>query len=125
MLGSSADYPNHGIVKYYPLDPDANPNTTFDLYERIQILTTQGHPEYTEEIVTEMARQREEKHTITQKTVDDYFGEKGRGSEEKPIITSGTGKRWAKDYDGVRVIGHVFWKIFGVQYPDEDEDYEE
>jgi len=25
--------------------------------------------------------------------VDDYFGEKGRGSEERPIITSGTGKR--------------------------------
>jgi len=38
---------------------------------------------------------------------------------------SGTGKRWAKDYDGVRVIGHVFWKIFGAQYPDEDDQDEE
>jgi len=99
LLGSSADYPNHGIVKYYPLDPDANPNTTFDLYERIQILTTQGHPEYTEEIVTEMARQREEKHTITQKTADDYFGEKGRGSEyqsKRQIGLRDAEKSWTK-----------------------------
>jgi len=25
----------------------------------------------------------------------------------------------------VKVIGHVFWKMFGAQYPDEDEENEE
>ncbi|KAF5354163.1 hypothetical protein D9756_007142 [Leucocoprinus leucothites] len=122
LLASSADYPNQGIVKYYPLDPSADPSAEFNLYERIHIFTTQGHPEFTERIVSEIARQREEKSTITQKTVDHYFGPKGREAEAKPMVLSGTGKRWAKDYDGVRVIGHVFWKMFGVQYPHEHEE---
>jgi len=50
-------------------------------------------PPRIQEIVAEMARWHEDKNTITQKMVDNYFGEKGRGSEEKKKITSGTGKR--------------------------------
>ncbi|KAF5346540.1 hypothetical protein D9756_010095 [Leucocoprinus leucothites] len=125
LVASSADYPNHGIVQFYPLDPNADPNAEFNLHERIHILTSQGHPEYTQKIVTEMARQREEKHTIPQKTVDDYFGPNGRNAEEKPMVLSGTGRRWARDYDGVIVIGHAFWKMFGVKYPDEEEEEDE
>ncbi|KAF5347743.1 hypothetical protein D9756_010267 [Leucocoprinus leucothites] len=122
LLARSADYPNQGIVKYYPLDPNADPKAEFDLHERIHIFTTQGHPEFTEKIISEIARQREEKSTITQHTVDNYFGPKGRETETKPMVATQTGKRWAKDYDGVRVIGHVFWKMFGVKYLDEDEE---
>jgi len=40
-------------------------------------------PPRIQEIVAEMARWHEDKNTITQKMADDYFGEKGRGSEEK------------------------------------------
>jgi len=35
------------------------------------------------------------------------------------------GKEGAKDYDGVRVIGRVFWNMFSACYPGEDEENEE
>ncbi|KXN85637.1 Putative glutamine amidotransferase-like protein C13C5.04 [Leucoagaricus sp. SymC.cos] len=120
---ASADYSNQGIVKFYPLDPNTDPTAEFKLHERIHILTSQGHPEFTEAIVTEIARQREEKSTITQKTIDDYLGDKGRTSEIKPMVTTGCGKQWARDYNGVQVITHAFWKMFGIEHPkDEEED---
>lgn len=38
------------------------------------------------------------------------------------MITSGVGKRQGRNDDGVWVIGHLFWKMFSIQYHDEEND---
>ncbi|KAF9451555.1 class I glutamine amidotransferase-like protein [Macrolepiota fuliginosa MF-IS2] len=108
LLGSTSISDNQGFVKYYPSE-----NQDSNSLERIHIITLQGHPEFTESIVTGIIRQRSASGVIDAAAAQGYFGEKGDQGDAEPQNKEGTGRRWWKD-DGVSIIGSVFWKILGV-----------
>ncbi|KXN86836.1 Putative glutamine amidotransferase-like protein C13C5.04 [Leucoagaricus sp. SymC.cos] len=117
LLGATRRTDCQGVVKFYPYYEQTD--RADELVNRVHIMTTQGHPEFTEQIVTEILRQRHEKGTITDDAHQEYFGTKGHLSETEPVIKNNTGLRWQKHYDGVRVIGRTFWRMLGVSYGDE------
>lgn len=107
LIGSTDVSDNQGFVKYQSSSPDSNSQSP----EQIHIITLQGHPEFTESIVTGIVRLRS--GDIGADNVKGYFGAKGDSDGEEPSDKEGTGRRWWKN-DGVDVIGKVFWKILGV-----------
>lgn len=92
LLGSTELSPNQGMVRFLPSYPDS----TQDLLSSIQIITTQGHPEFTEPIVTSLVEARSESGVID--------AEAARDCERRRL--------WRND--GVGVIGRAVWGVLGV-----------
>lgn len=84
---------NQGMVKFTP-----GPSGQLASLTDIQILTVQGHPEFTKNIVRKMINVRAASGVIPLEVAEDAR----RRSE------------WRND--GVDVIGRAFWKILGVDF---------
>ncbi|EGN94380.1 hypothetical protein SERLA73DRAFT_188231 [Serpula lacrymans var. lacrymans S7.3] len=94
LLGSTDITMNHGMVRFSPSSPSANP-VSLSLKD-IQILTIQGHPEFTESIV--------------KLVVDDRSG---RGVIS-PEVAEEARRRASLQNDGVSIVGKTLWGILGV-----------
>ncbi|TEB29686.1 class I glutamine amidotransferase-like protein [Coprinellus micaceus] len=92
LLGSTELSPNQGMVRFLPSSPD----NTHGLFASIQIITTQGHPEFTEPIVTSLVETRSESGVIDV--------EAARDCERRRF--------WRND--GVDVIGRAVWGVLGI-----------
>ncbi|KII87858.1 hypothetical protein PLICRDRAFT_42374 [Plicaturopsis crispa FD-325 SS-3] len=86
LLGSTATSYNQGMVRYADADPSS-----------IQVLTLQGHPEFTTSIVNAIVEAREAVGVISHEIADDA---RARGE-------------WRND--GVSVVGKVIWKVLGLK----------
>ena len=118
LIGSTRRTVVQGLIKFYPYHEERDlPGT--ELIHRVHIMTTQSHPEFTEEIVSEILRSRHGKGEISDAGHEEYFGSKGHLSDTPPVIKTDTGKRWLKHYDGIRVVGRAFWRMLGVEYGNE------
>lgn len=87
LLGSSPTSHNQGMVRF---SSGANPSTPLP---PIQIITTQGHPEFNEPIVTAIIEQRSQSGAIS-----------------KEAAAEAETRRFLKT-DGVDVIGKAIWEI--------------
>ncbi|EPQ51608.1 class I glutamine amidotransferase-like protein [Gloeophyllum trabeum ATCC 11539] len=101
LLGSTLITPNQGMIRFDPSSSAAMPVSasapaTFRLTD-IQVLTVQGHPEYTADIVKLLVQARSATGIIDKATAEDFY------------------KRQDWDDDGRGVIGKVIWGIMGVQ----------
>lgn len=112
LLGSTDLSGNQGLIKFYP--SVVNPEEDYTHPEDIHIMTLQGHPEFTESVVTGIIRQRSVSGAMDVATVGSYFGGKGDLGDQVLQDTDDTGRRWWKT-DGVDVIGKVFWQMLGVE----------
>lgn len=92
LLGSTELSPNQGMVRFLPSSPD----NTHGPFASIQIITTQGHPEFTEPIVTSLVEARSESGVIDV--------EAARDCERRRF--------WRND--GVDVIGRAVWGVMGI-----------
>ncbi|KAI5826439.1 class I glutamine amidotransferase-like protein [Schizophyllum commune Tattone D] len=90
LLGSTPVCPNQGMVQFYEGEGAATDP------RRIHILTVQGHPEFTAEIVDKMVDARAASGVIPADTAKDYA------------------RRRAWTNDGVTVVGRVIWASLGV-----------
>ncbi|EEB90848.1 hypothetical protein MPER_10893, partial [Moniliophthora perniciosa FA553] len=89
LLGSTDVTMNQGMVRFSGnVSPPVDPT-------KIQIFTVQGHPEFTEAIVSEIARARTEKGVMDQETHDDAMRRKD----------------WKNDGP---LIAKAIWRIIGV-----------
>lgn len=88
-LGSTEVAANQGMVKFVS-EPSKNPKD-------ISILTVQGHPEFTKEILRKIVDVRASSGVITQDLAVDAI----RRNE------------WRND--GVDVIAKVFWQVLGAE----------
>lgn len=68
-----------------------------NLLSRIQIITTQGHPEFTEPIVTSLVEARSQSGVIDQEAAKDCE------------------RRRFWPHHGVEVIGKAVWRVLGVE----------
>lgn len=93
LLGSTDDYHNHGMVRYIP---DASGKLA--KLSDIQIITVQGHPEFTKSIVAKVVGFRADKGILT------------------PDIAQDAIKRNELRNDGVEVIARTVWKILGATH---------
>lgn len=109
LVGSTPTSGNQGVVKFYP--KSGNEAQGHGSLDQIHIITLQGHPEFTESIVTGIVRQRA--GVIDAAAAQSYFGEKGDVGDAEPPAQDGTGRRWWKN-DGVDIVGRAFWKMLGV-----------
>jgi len=87
LLGSSQTSHNQGMVRF---SSGANPSTPLP---PIQIITTQGHPEFNEPIVTAIIEQRSQSGSISREAAAD----------------AETRRFWKTD--GIDVIGKAIWEI--------------
>ncbi|KAF8631452.1 hypothetical protein AX15_002390 [Amanita polypyramis BW_CC] len=98
LLGSTPVSVNQGMVRFYK---DKEPPSTNDInFDDIHILTLQGHPEYTEPIVSGVVKQRSAEGIINKVTAEDALGRR---------------RFWPND--GVGIIGHAIWNTLGVKIP--------
>ncbi|KXN85529.1 Putative glutamine amidotransferase-like protein C13C5.04 [Leucoagaricus sp. SymC.cos] len=100
LLGHTDLTENQGVVKFYPpSDSDTEPKDEIaKSHQEIHILTLQGHPEFSEGVVTAIVRARAEDGAMDVPTVTDYWG---------------TGRRWRKT-DGFDIVATALWKMLGV-----------
>jgi hypothetical protein len=110
LLGSTGSTANQGFIKYYP-SPSGSKEEVARPPEDIHVFTIQGHPEFSESIVTGIIRQRAE--AMGPATVTDYWGEKGGDYDEEPEDKTGTGRRWVTT-DGLDIFGSALWKMLGI-----------
>ncbi|KAG2336142.1 class I glutamine amidotransferase-like protein [Suillus weaverae] len=95
VLASSTQSPNHGMVLFsQSKSPRDTPHSNFRLTD-IHILTSQGHPEFTESIMHLLLRLRREL----------------LGPE---LFHDGEGRAGDQN-DGVAVIGKAIWGVMGVE----------
>lgn len=87
LLASTPLTPNHGMVHFVPAS--SNPS----LLGSVHILTLQGHPEFTEPIVSAIIEQRTSSGAIDTATAQES-----------------TKRRFLKT-DGVDVVGKTIWQI--------------
>ena len=118
LIGSTRRTVVQGLIQFYPYHEERD-SPTAELIHRVHIMTVQSHPEFTEEIVSQILRSRHSKGEVSDVGHEEYFGGKGHLSDTPPVIKLDTGKRWMKHYDGIRIIGKAFWKMLGVMYGDE------
>ncbi|KAF5359720.1 hypothetical protein D9756_003063 [Leucocoprinus leucothites] len=105
LVGSTGTTVNQGILKFYPSSSGDVVRSPRDIH----VMTLQGHPEFTESIMTGMIRQN---LNDFKDIVADYWGPKGGDYDNEPADKEGTGRRWYKcDTD---VVGQVYWKMLGV-----------
>lgn len=107
LVGCSSAIDSQGFIKFYPSSGDVSRTP-----QNIHILTLQGHPEFSESIVTGLTRQIRDMMDVP--TLIDYWGPKGGLYDEEPLNQEGTGRRWWKT-DGVDIVSPVYWKMLGVQ----------
>jgi len=107
LVGCSSATDSQGFIKFYPSSGDVSRTP-----QNIHILTLQGHPEFSESIVTGLTRQIRDMMDVP--TLIDYWGPKGGLYDEEPLSKEGTGRRWWKT-DGVDIVSPVYWKMLGVQ----------
>ena len=90
LLASTSITPNQGFIRYLPnAPPSPSPSD-------IQIFTVQGHPEFTESIVSSVVDLRE-----------------STGVFDKDMAADARRRaQWRND--GVSVIGKLIWRILGV-----------
>ncbi|KAF5354035.1 hypothetical protein D9756_007181 [Leucocoprinus leucothites] len=105
LVGSTGPTINQGVVKFYPSSSGDVVRSPRDIH----VLTLQGHPEFTESIITGMVRQNINNFGPV---LNDYWGPKGGDYDGEPADKEGTGRRWSK-CDG-DVVGQVYWKMLGV-----------
>lgn len=89
ILGSTSLSENQGMVRFHS---GSSPN----ILDRIHIFTVQGHPEFTEPIVTSLVEARSESGVIDAAAAEDFQ------------------RRRLGLNDGIDVIGPVVWGILGV-----------
>ncbi|TFK47377.1 class I glutamine amidotransferase-like protein [Heliocybe sulcata] len=94
LLGSTAVTKNQGMVRF---DPSTGASPSQFSLDDIQVLTVQGHPEYTTDIVKLLVQARSATGVLDKPTADDFFKREG----------------W-KD-EGRGVIAKLIWEILGVQ----------
>ncbi|KZT25577.1 class I glutamine amidotransferase-like protein [Neolentinus lepideus HHB14362 ss-1] len=94
LIGSTAITYNQSMVRF---DPSSSSSPTQFSLRDIQVLTVQGHPEYTTDIVKLLVEARSATGVIDKATAEDFFKREG----------------W-KD-DGRGAISKVIWEILGVQ----------
>jgi len=82
-------------------------------------MTVQSHPEFTEEIVSQILHSHHSKREVSDVGHEEYFGGKGHLSDTPLVIKLDTGKHWIKHYNRIRIIGKAFWKMLGVMYSNE------
>ncbi|KAH9950737.1 class I glutamine amidotransferase-like protein [Amylocystis lapponica] len=87
LLGSTPVALNQGMVRFLP-----GPRSV----ENVQILTVQGHPEFTRRIVDVLVDTREKTGVLSAKVADDARRRAG----------------WRND--GVDVVGKTIWRVLGV-----------
>lgn len=90
LLGSTDVCHNQGMVKYSP-----NASGRLAKLSDIQILTVQGHPEFTKSIVSKVVRIRTEQGIFTPEFAQDAI------------------RRNELRNDGVEVIARTIWKVLG------------
>ncbi|KAF5361061.1 hypothetical protein D9756_004466 [Leucocoprinus leucothites] len=110
LVGSTGLTKNQGVIKFYPSSSIDAIRTPRD----IQVLTLQGHPEFSESIITGLVRQRTDAFGPSKAT--DYWGHKGGDYEDEPVDKEGTGRRWRKT-DGLDIVSQVLWRMLGVVSP--------
>jgi GMP synthase-like glutamine amidotransferase len=91
LLGWTNVSNNQGMVKYYP---DARADGT--KFERIHILTVQGHPEFTEPIITGVVEYRLRLGIFTPEQAADAM------------------RRRFDPVDGFGLLAKVIWEVVGV-----------
>ena len=95
LLGSTHVSHNQGMVRLYQTrNSERVEDVTTD---DIHILTLQGHPEFTEPIVTSLIEARA-----------------AIGVIDKETAASGLERRYWPN-DGVGVIGHSIWSVIGIK----------
>lgn len=92
LLGSTDVCHNQGMVRYQP-DVSGAPAKLSD----IQILTVQGHPEFTKSIVSKVVAIRAEKGILAPELAQDAI------------------RRNELRNDGVGAIGGAVWKVLGAR----------
>ncbi|KXN85517.1 Putative glutamine amidotransferase-like protein C13C5.04 [Leucoagaricus sp. SymC.cos] len=116
LLGHNDHTGNQGVVKFYPSlsdpDPESSPKV-INSHQDIQILTVQGHPEFSEGIITAVAKIRTRDGIMDIATVTEYWGERGGDYEDEPDEKQGTGRRWHQTH-GFDLIATALWKMLGV-----------
>ncbi|KAJ3565650.1 hypothetical protein NP233_g7493 [Leucocoprinus birnbaumii] len=121
LVGSTGPTGNQGLIKFNQSSAKNSRRTAQD----IQVLTLQGHPEFTEPIITGLLRERVDLFGLS--TVTDYWGHEGVDDDDEPANKEGTGRRWKKT-DGLDIVSQVLWKMVGVSPSigsnDEDENKE-
>ena len=92
-LGSSAVTPVQGLVRFTPSVNSTDPKSLASDPANIQILTLQGHPEYTNRIVSAIIDVREKNGIMNAEVVAE-------------------GRRRAKlEHEGLGVLGKACWKV--------------
>jgi len=95
LLGSTALTPNQGMVRFLPVtspNDDTRSSTPAPL-PKIQILSVQGHPEFTELICFSVLEQRASAGVIDAATAED-------AERRRPL-----------KIDGVDIVGKVVWDV--------------
>ncbi len=103
LIGFSSNTDNEGFIEFYPASRDV-----LKTPRNIHVLTLQGHPEFSEALITKIVRQRSE--IMGLQTVTNYWGHKGNDNEEEPQDKEGTGRRWLKT-DGVDIVSKAIWNM--------------
>jgi GMP synthase-like glutamine amidotransferase len=93
LLGSTPVSINQGMVRFYG---DRAPRSANDIHpDDIHILTLQGHPEFTEPIVTGLVEKRSASGVMDMEAAKDAME-----------------RRYGPN-DGVGIIGHAVWNVIG------------
>ncbi|KAF8908109.1 class I glutamine amidotransferase-like protein [Gymnopilus junonius] len=104
VLASTELSPNQGMVKFYPAAQDtethAHGNGTVQAAsKKVQIFTIQGHPEFTQRVISDIVEQRSAVGVMSAQISDD--------------LKSRLDKGWDKEAqnDSNDVVGKVIWDI--------------
>ncbi|KIM43592.1 hypothetical protein M413DRAFT_443508 [Hebeloma cylindrosporum] len=135
LLGSTNISPNQGMVRFVPpfpspsIDPSSNPTDTHQQtlsstpLPPIQILTTQGHPEFNSSIVSSIIEQRvasgaigipaaEDAKRRLKEEQEEEEGAKRRVEEEEVDEVDGDAlKTRLRTSDARSVVGKVVWRV--------------
>ncbi|KAL9709415.1 hypothetical protein Ac2012v2_007151 [Leucoagaricus gongylophorus] len=112
LVGSTRSTRNQGVIKFYPVS-DNEVKTPRDIH----ILTLQGHPEFSESMITRIIREHVDDMALS--TLNDYWGPKGSNYDSEPEDKDETGRRWLKT-DGIDIVSRALWRML-VEVPPRDD----
>lgn len=98
-LGSSPTSPIQGLVRLYPSSMSSDPAAAATEPARMHILTVQGHPEFTGDIVSAIIDAREKSGAMSADAV--------QAGRERAFL----------DHEGIGAIGRAIWRVLGVDAP--------
>ena len=101
LLGSTSVSPNQGFIRLYPSSTTTTPSPESDIPPnpsptQIHILTLQGHPEFTSNIVS---------HIIDARSKAGVFS---------PEVEKEARRRAGLNHDGQGLLGRAIWRVLGV-----------